>query len=79
MTSNYLDEPFDMTACGITEEVKDLDVLRYKPCIISLRIRRDRDGQYDDKNEVRRISSVPAPAQILKEATTPEFNDEIPF
>jgi hypothetical protein len=65
-----------VTACGIKKDVKDLDVLRYRPCFISVRIRRDKHGEYDDKNEVRRISPVNGPA---KAATTPELDDSIPF
>src|SRR5262249_764873 len=37
------------SSCGITSPVTDLDVLLYKPCMISVVIRKDKDGQYADK------------------------------
>ena len=80
-------------ACGATGQVTDLDVLLYKPCVITVVIRKDKDGQYPDKNEVARVMPIvswngPKPAaQVLKEASsTPkafeavdkDLNDEIP-
>jgi hypothetical protein len=82
------------SACGITEPVTDLNVLEYKPCVITVIIRRDKTGEYADKNEVARVSppvSWNGPKQaadLLKEAsTTPKafeadgkaMNDEIPW
>jgi Protein of unknown function (DUF669) len=78
-------------ACGLTGVVTDLDLLCYKTCMITVVVRRDRDGQYEDKNEVTRIMPLVDPSlmkrQLLKEASitapafkaTGEFNDEIPF
>jgi hypothetical protein len=82
------------SACGITSPVTELDVLCYKPCAISLVIRKDKDGQYEDKNEVSRVAPVvswngskPA-AQLLKEASSTskafdavdeKFNDDVPW
>jgi len=78
-------------ACGITNQVTDLDVLLYKPCMISVGIRKDKEGQYPDKNEVARVSPIVSwngTKKLLKEAssTTKAFeasdqkmNDEIPF
>jgi len=82
-------------ACGVTKPVTDLDVLLYKPCLITVVVRHDKDGQYADKNEVSRIMPVVAswngakPAtDVLREASaTPKsfsskndpMNDEIPF
>ena len=81
-------------ACGVTGQVTDLAVLLYKTCVITVIIRKDKDGQYPDKNEIARVmpivswnGSKPA-AQVLKEASsTPkafkavdkELNDEIPW
>jgi len=83
------------SACGITKPVTDLDVLLYKACTISVIVRKDKDGQYPDKNEVSNVKPVIASwngakpaADVLKEASaTPKsFNskndpmsDEIPF
>ena len=82
-------------ACGITGVVTDLDPLCYKTCVISVVIRKDKEGQYEDKNEVARVAplvswngSKPAERQVLKEAsTTPKafeaakekLDDEIPW
>jgi Protein of unknown function (DUF669) len=81
-------------ACNVTGEITDLSVLLYTTCVISVIIRKDKDGQYPDKNEVARVMPViswngskPA-AQVLKEASsTPKsfdavdkkFDDEIGF
>jgi hypothetical protein len=82
-------------ACGITGVVTDLDPLCYKTCVISVVIRKDKEGQYEDKNEVARVAplvswngSKPAEREVLKEAsTTPKafeaakekLDDEIPW
>ena len=82
-------------ACGITGVVTDLDPLCYKTCVITVVIRKDKEGQYEDKNEVTRVAplvswngSKPAERQVLKEAsTTPKafeaakekLDDEIPW
>ena len=80
-------------ACGITEPITDLEVLLYKPCLISVIVRQDKTGQYPDRNEVARVMPVIAwngskPASVLKEATTTpksfeavdkKLSDEIPF
>jgi hypothetical protein len=44
--------------CGITEPVTDLEVLYFKPCAISVRIEKDSNGQYPDKNKVVRVDPV---------------------
>jgi hypothetical protein len=49
-----------LAALGIKEKVKNLDVLLNKPCMIGVRINKDKNGQYDDKNEVGRIMAMPA-------------------
>ena len=48
------------TACGITAPLTDLDVLLYKPCQITVAIRKDDSGQYADRNEVKRVAPVVA-------------------
>jgi hypothetical protein len=45
-------------ACGITEPVTDMSVLCFKPCTISVAIRQDKEGRYDDQNEVTRVAPV---------------------
>jgi hypothetical protein len=79
---------------GLTGVVTDLDPLCYKTCVITVVIRKDKEGQYEDKNEVKRVASLASwngskpERQSLKEAsTTPKafqatqekFDDEIPW
>ena len=45
-------------ACGITDPVTDLSVLCFKPCTISVAIRQDKEGKYDDKNEIMRVVPI---------------------
>jgi hypothetical protein len=45
-------------ACGMTGVVTDLDPLCYNPCVITVVIRKDKEGQYDDKNEVSKVSPI---------------------
>ena len=78
-------------SCGITSPVTDLDVLLYKPWMISVLIRKDKEGQYPDKNEVSRVNPLVSwngTKQLLKEAsstqkafeaTDEKLNDEIPW
>ncbi len=54
-------------ACGASGQITSLDVLLYKPCLITLIIRRDKTGEYPDRNEVSNV--LPAISTILKEAT----------
>jgi integrase len=46
------------SSCGITSPVTDLDVLTYKTCVISVVIRKDKSGEYEDKNEVARVNPL---------------------
>src|SRR6516165_6416007 len=39
-------------AVGAKGRVQDLSVLKNKPCAIFVKVRRDDNGQYDDRNEV---------------------------
>jgi Protein of unknown function (DUF669) len=81
-------------ACGITGTITDLSVLCLKPCLVSVTVRKDEGGQYDDKNEISRVSPVvnwngdEKKRQLLKdasatpkafEATDEKLNDEIPW
>jgi hypothetical protein len=78
-------------ACGERGKVTDLSVLCFKPCAVTIGIRRDKDGQYPDRNEVKKVRSVISgwngSRKSLEEATTPkgfaaehkDLNDDIPF
>jgi hypothetical protein len=66
-------------ACGLTGMVTDLDPLCYKTCEVTVAIRKDREGQYEDKNEVTRVMplvhwngdpSQRRRSELLKEAST---------
>jgi hypothetical protein len=45
-------------ACGMTDVVTDLEPLCYKTCVITVVIRKDKEGQYEDKNEVSKVSPL---------------------
>jgi Protein of unknown function (DUF669) len=62
-------------SCGATGQVTDLDVLLQKPCEITLSIKRDRSGEYPDKNEVARVT----PIVESKPPERDEMSQEIPF
>jgi hypothetical protein len=49
-----------LAALGIKEKVSDLSVLLNKPCLIGVRISKDKSGQYPDKNEIGRVMPMPA-------------------
>jgi hypothetical protein len=79
-------------ACGILHPITDLTVLLDKPCWVWVSVRRDKDGQYADKNEIARVTPLVSgwngPRDLLKEASsTPQgfkavdekLNDESPF
>jgi hypothetical protein len=82
-----------LVALGIKESVTDLSVLLHKPCMIGVIIRSDKNGQYEDKNEIGRVTPLPASHngpthEAIKEAqkAQPAFrpvhkdmNDSIPF
>jgi hypothetical protein len=45
-------------ACGITGMVTELDPLCYKTCEITVVIRKDKEGLYEDKNEVSKVGPL---------------------
>jgi hypothetical protein len=51
------------SALGVNEHVKDVDVLLFKPARIKIGVEKDKTGQYDDKNCVKRIAPLDAPPQ----------------
>jgi hypothetical protein len=68
--------------CGITGALTDLEALYFKPCILSIRTEKDRNGVYPDRNKVVRVYPIGAqatPEQVrkqqadaLREASTPK-------
>jgi hypothetical protein len=78
-----------LSAMGINGDVTDLDVLYNKPVKIVVKVKEDKTGQYQPKNEVTRVISLAASrpyAPIYKKddpiSSAPigsEMNDRIPF
>jgi len=65
-------------ACGFKEKLTDLDVLLFKSCKITVAIRKDKDGQYPDQNEIKRVM----PAVEVNKPLPPvdkDLNDRIPW
>jgi hypothetical protein len=51
-------------ALGVNEHVEDVEVFLFKPAKIKVGVEKDKNGQYDDKNVVKRIMPLDeAPAQ----------------
>jgi hypothetical protein len=48
-------------ATGVSEQVTDVEVFKFIPCLIRLGIEKDKDGVYPDKNKVARVLPL-APA-----------------
>jgi hypothetical protein len=68
------------TAVGFNEKLQDLDVLLFKACNVRVIVRKDKDGQYPDRNEI--VSVKPKPRQDPSPQQTPinkELDDPIPF
>jgi Protein of unknown function (DUF669) len=66
-------------ACGASGPLTDLDMLLHKPCVIAVKIRRDKNGEYPDKNEVSRVTAVAPSWNGGPKAESAPLNDEIPF
>jgi hypothetical protein len=68
------------TAVAFNEKLQDLDVLLFKVCNVRVIVRKDKDGQYPDRNEIisvkpkLRQDPLPQQAPIDK-----ELNDQVPF
>jgi len=62
-------------ACGIKEAITDLSVLRNKPCLITVKIENDDNGEYAPKNVVTRVRAI----KTTTNGNGPELNDAIPF
>jgi hypothetical protein len=48
-----------LTAIGITGPISDLTLMLNHPCMVSVRITQDKNGQYPDKNEIGRVLPIP--------------------
>jgi hypothetical protein len=82
-----------LVALGITENVTDLSVMYHRPSSIGVKIREDKSGQYEPRNEIGRVMPLPAShngptraaiaeAQKVQPAFKPvngKMNDSIPF
>jgi hypothetical protein len=51
------------TSLGVNEHVEDVEVFLFKPAKIKIGVEKDKAGQYDDKNKVKRILPLDPPAQ----------------
>jgi Protein of unknown function (DUF669) len=50
-------------ALSVQEHVEDVEVFLFKPARVKVGVERDKTGQYDDKNRIKRVLPVaPAPA-----------------
>jgi hypothetical protein len=78
-------------SCGLTGKITDLEVLKFKKCLIRVGVERNKDGQYADKNRVTRVDPYAAPvnggrpAGTAVERSAPsganenDLNDEVPW
>jgi len=78
-------------AIGVKGKVEDLTALYHRPCMIGIKIREDKTGQYSPRNEVGRVMPIPPhngpTREMVKEAQKvpsafravhADMNDEIP-
>ena len=56
---------------------KDSSELHTKPCLIKVKVRVDKSGQYDDQNDISGFKEVGAPAKEM--AATAATSDENPW
>jgi hypothetical protein len=64
-------------ACGVTEQITDLSVLHNQPCLVSVKIETDPNGEYPPKNRVGRVRKIEAAK--TNGSGKAGFNDSIPF
>jgi hypothetical protein len=55
-------------ACGLVGTLTNTDDLLWKPCAIKVATRADKDGQYPDRDEVRRVEPVKARVPAAQQA-----------
>ena len=67
------------TACEVSQQITDLSVLLNKPCLVSVKIEEDPDGQYAPKNRVTRVKKIEAAKKPNGGGTKKDFDDTIPF
>jgi hypothetical protein len=65
------------TAFDITEQVSDPEVFKFKPAKVRIGIQSDKNGQFDDQNRIKRVSSLteaestePPPAKTAAKPVT---------
>jgi hypothetical protein len=66
------------TACDVTGQVTDLSVLLNKPCLVSVKIEEDDNGEYPPKNRVTRVKKI-GDKPKANGGTKSDFDDKIPF
>ena len=64
-------------ACGVTETITALSVLHNQPCLVSVKIETDPNGEYPPKNRVGRVKKIEAGKP--NGSGKADFNDSIPF
>jgi hypothetical protein len=64
-------------ACGVTEQITDLSVLHNQPCLVSVKIETDPNGEYPPKNRVGRVRKIEAAK--TNGSNKADFNDSMPF
>jgi hypothetical protein len=67
------------SACGVTEQITDLSVLLNKPCLVSVKIETDDNGEYPPKNRIGRVKKIGNTAKANGSDTKPSFNDKVNF
>ena len=69
-------------ALGVTEQVRDPEVFKFKPARVRISIESDKNGQFDDQNRIKRVqplatkpeptpSASPATPKVAPKATGP--------
>jgi Protein of unknown function (DUF669) len=58
------------TALGVNEHVEDVELFLFKPAKIKVGIEKDQNGQYDDKNVVKRIMPLETPDDTPAQPTS---------
>src|SRR5262249_17965183 len=66
------------TSCGVTEQITDLSVLLNKPCLVSVKIEIDDNGDYPPKNRIGRVKKIGDAPKANGDAKK-DFNDKIDF
>jgi hypothetical protein len=65
-------------ACDVTEAITDLAVICHKPCLVSVGIEADKEGQYPDKNKIARVKKI-GETKKANGADAKPFDDKISY